>query len=57
MNQNLLADTSQKTGTSAENISASEDDKLVVYSDSPLGAIGMGIWFGAISKDGNNEME
>lgn len=41
VNLNLPSDMSQKTETSAEIISATEDGNMVVYSDSPLGAIGM----------------
>lgn len=41
VNLNLPSDMSQKTETSAEIISVSEDGNMVVYSDSPLGAIGM----------------
>lgn len=41
VNLNLPSDTSQDTETSAEIISATEDGNMVVYSDSPLGAIGM----------------
>lgn len=41
VNLNLPSDMSQQTETSAEIISATEDGNMVVYSDSPLGAIGM----------------
>lgn len=41
VNLNLPSEMSAKTETSAEIISASEDGNMVVYSDSPLGAIGM----------------
>ena len=37
---NLSADADKKSGTSAEIITASEDGNLLVYSDSPLKAIG-----------------
>ena len=41
VNTNLPADVSQETETSAEIISVSDDGMTLVYSDSPLGAIGM----------------
>ncbi|MBL4645766.1 MAG: esterase-like activity of phytase family protein [Rhizobiales bacterium] len=41
VNTNLPASTDQKTETSAEIIAASEDGMTLVYSDSPLGAIGL----------------
>ena len=37
---NLPADTDKSTPTSSEIITASEDGKTLVYSDSPLGAVG-----------------
>lgn len=40
VNTNLPSDKSQDTETSAEIIAASEDGMTLVYSDSPLGAIG-----------------
>lgn len=40
VNTNLPTDTDQKTETSSEIISATEDGMTLVYSDSPLGAIG-----------------
>lgn len=41
VNLNLPSEISQTTETSAEIISATEDGNMVIYSDSPLGAIGM----------------
>ncbi|MHC5652490.1 esterase-like activity of phytase family protein [Stappia sp.] len=41
VNTNLPADIDQKTETSAEIISVTADGNMLVYSDSPLGAIGM----------------
>jgi hypothetical protein len=41
VNTNLPASADQKTETSAEIISATADGMMLVYSDSPLGAIGM----------------
>lgn len=41
VNSNLPQDVDQATETSAEIISATEDGMMLVYSDSPLGAIGM----------------
>ena len=38
--ENLPADADAKTPTSSEIITASEDGKTLVYSDSPLGAVG-----------------
>jgi DNA-binding beta-propeller fold protein YncE len=38
--ENLPTDTDAKTPTSSEIIKASEDGKTLVYSDSPLGAVG-----------------
>ncbi len=40
VNTNLPADLDQKTETSAEIIAATADGSMLVYSDSPLGAIG-----------------
>lgn len=40
VNTNLPADKGQDTETSAEIIAASEDGMMLVYSDSPLGAVG-----------------
>ncbi|MEP3275228.1 MAG: esterase-like activity of phytase family protein [Stappiaceae bacterium] len=41
VNTNLPAGQSQDTETSAEIIVATEDGKMLVYSDSPLGAVGL----------------
>ncbi len=41
VNTNLPANVDQATETSAEIISATEDGMTLVYSDSPLGAVGM----------------
>ncbi|SDU30485.1 esterase-like activity of phytase family protein [Stappia sp. ES.058] len=41
VNTNLPADVAQTTETSAEIISATDDGQMLVYSDSPLGAVGM----------------
>ncbi|MGF1475945.1 MAG: esterase-like activity of phytase family protein [Geminicoccaceae bacterium] len=41
VNTNLGEDQDQATETSAEIISATEDGMMLVYSDSPLGAVGM----------------
>ncbi|MBC01094.1 MAG: alkaline phosphatase [Rhodobacteraceae bacterium] len=41
VNTNLPADVAQATETSAEIISATADGQMLVYSDSPLGAVGM----------------
>lgn len=41
VNTNLPADADPTTETSAEIIAASEDGMMLVYSDSPLGAVGM----------------
>ncbi len=41
VNTNLPAGTDQATETSAEIITASEDGMMLIYSDSPLGAVGM----------------
>jgi hypothetical protein len=41
VNTNLPADMAQATETSAEIISATADGQMLVYSDSPLGAVGM----------------
>lgn len=41
VNLNLPAEVDQKTETSAEIISATADGNILVYSDSPLGAVGL----------------
>lgn len=41
VNENIPSDMDQKSESSAEIISATEDGKMLIYSDSPLGGVGM----------------
>jgi len=41
VNENIPSDMDQKSETSSEIISATEDGNMLIYSDSPLGGVGM----------------
>lgn len=41
VNENIPSDMDQKSESSSEIISATEDGKLLIYSDSPMGGVGM----------------